>query len=342
MRHIVVFRKPGLYAGWPANNGVWIWRGVDGRDEIVVGFNVGEFDLSTKGMHPWNAVGQGSWLHARSTDGGETWSGPEPGLPVPATTPPPSPGSIRFAQTDFALKCARSGDGIGSWSWFFISYDRCRTWQGPYAVPSFGLPGVAARTDYEVLADRKCLLFLTATNERRTPGRPFCALTTDAGATWAFHSWVGPEVPGRSAHPSHVRLPDGRFVVAVRRREDPDHFMDLLISSDETATSWNVRSERFVETGGHNGNPPALVRLADGRLCVTYGYRAEPFGIRAKLSDDNGRTWTDPLVLREDGGNPDLGYTRTVQRSDGRILTIYYFNDHPDQERYIAATLWEA
>jgi hypothetical protein len=30
-----------------------------------------------------------------------------------------------------------------------------------------------------------------------------------------------------------------------------------------------------------------------------------------------------------------------VQRSDGKILTVYYFNDHPDTERYIGATIWD-
>ena len=37
----------------------------------------------------------------------------------------------------------------------------------------------------------------------------------------------------------------------------------------------------------------------------------------------------------------DLGYPRTVQRPDGKIVTVYYFNDHKDTERYIAATIWD-
>ena len=31
---------------------------------------------------------------------------------------------------------------------------------------------------------------------------------------------------------------------------------------------------------------------------------------------------------------------RTVQRADGRLVTIYYFNDRSQKERYIAATIW--
>ncbi len=56
---------------------------------------------------------------------------------------------------------------------------------------------------------------------------------------------------------------------------------------------------------------------------------------------DGGATWDRWNVLRADGGNRDLGYPCTVQRSDGRFVTVYYFNDAPDGERYIAATIWE-
>ncbi len=58
------------------------------------------------------------------------------------------------------------------------------------------------------------------------------------------------------------------------------------------------------------------------RLCLTYGVRAKPFGICAKLSNDGGRTWTGELVLRDDCAGRDIGYPRTVQPPDGKIVTI--------------------
>jgi hypothetical protein len=89
------------------------------------------------------------------------------------------------------------------------------------------------------------------------------------------------------------------------------------------------------------GNPPSLIKLDDGRLCLTYGYRAEPYSIRAKLSADNGRTWSDEYILRDDGCSRDIGYPRTVQRPDGAIITVYYFCEAATgPERYIAATIW--
>jgi hypothetical protein len=94
------------------------------------------------------------------------------------------------------------------------------------------------------------------------------------------------------------------------------------------------------DAGGTSGNPPHLIRLADGRLCLTYGYRSPPFGIRARLSSDEGRTWGTEIILRADAATHDLGYTRSAQRDDGSIVTVYYYNDAPQTERYIAATTW--
>ncbi len=93
---------------------------------------------------------------------------------------------------------------------------------------------------------------------------------------------------------------------------------------------------------GFGGNPPTLTKLLDGRLCMTYGYRAQPFGIRARLSSDEGLTWDQEIILRDDGGSHDLGYPRTMQRPDGTLVTVYYFSDRLAGEGYIAATLWRA
>ena len=65
-----------------------------------------------------------------------------------------------------------------------------------------------------------------------------------------------------------------------------------------------------------------------------------PFGIRARLSSDEGKTWTPEIILRDDGFDGDLGYPRTLVRPDGRVLTAYYFNGPQGSDRAIEATLW--
>ena len=89
------------------------------------------------------------------------------------------------------------------------------------------------------------------------------------------------------------------------------------------------------------GNPPHMIRLQDGRIALTYGYRHPKYGIRARISADNGQSWGDEIILRDDGAEWDLGYPRTVQRADGKIVTVYYFNDSTAPERYIEATIWD-
>jgi hypothetical protein len=119
---------------------------------------------------------------------------------------------------------------------------------------------------------------------------------------------------------------------AVRHRE----FIDTFQSNDE-----GVNWQRIGVAVPSAENPPSLLKLRDGRLALIYGRRIQPFGIRARFSSDNGKTWSDETVLRSDGGNWDLGYVRSVQRPDGKIVSVYYFNDSPDKERFIGATIWD-
>jgi len=364
--HVTVYRQVDKFAGWPANYGMWAWE-----DEIVVGFTQCTHQAGA-GFHARrNDLPAYPW-QARSLNGGCTWQT----IPTPAPSPGgrgfsadehmvadlrvataiasgleplprPCPGGIDFAHPDFALLCARTGLGTGTQAWFYISYDRARTWQGPYALPDFGLPGIEARTDYLVNSTSDCMLFLTASRDSGAEGAGvFLARTTDAGATFEFISWVTNSPENYLLMPASVRVDERTLLTAIRCIAGRDQieaaatWIDLFESTDNGRT-WR-QSSRPVPEVGSVGNPPALIRLRDGRLCLTYGYRAAPFGIRARLSEDGGKSWGEVIHLRDDGGCSDLGYPRTIQRSDGTLVTTYYFNEHPTTERYIAATLWQA
>jgi hypothetical protein len=62
--------------------------------------------------------------------------------------------------------------------------------------------------------------------------------------------------------------------------------------------------------------------------------------IRAKFSSNNGKTWSKEITP-DDAAAWDIGYPRSVQRTDGKVVTIYYYNDAPHRERFIAATIWD-
>jgi hypothetical protein len=361
-RHVTIYREEGRYAGWPANYGIWSWG-----DEIVVGFTLG-YHRTEGGFHARDRERPFVGMQARSLDGGETWAAQATPCRAPggrglsadehvrhdlgvgqvldvADAPVDCPGDVNFAHPNFALMCARSGLRAGARSWFYVSYDRCRSWEGPFRLPMFGQTGIAARTDYLVAGAEACMLFLTASKPDGEEGRVFCARTTDGGKGFGFVSWIGPEPEGFAIMPASVRLPEGQILAATRCREGKRdlkterNWIDLYASKDEGAT-WTWMNRPAPDTGT-GGNPPAMIRLRDGRVCLTYGYRDAPFRMCARLSEDGGATWEEEVVLREGGGNHDIGYPRTVQRADGRVVTVYYFNDQPDGERYIAATIWE-
>ena len=349
IRHVRVYFEKGMFGGWPANHGIWSWG-----DEILVGFTKGYYeDMGAR--HHMDREKPEIPMLARSLDGGETWTIEDPGangdllteggflngVPRPDVKIPPlmdSPGGIDFTHPDFALTMRTSdiNAGIGR---FFYSYDRGREWEGPYRLPNFGSPGIAPRTDYVVDGPNACTAFITAAKANGEEGRPLCVRTSDAGKTWDFVSWIGPEPEGFAIMPASVRISEEEMLVAIRRRESDRRFISTYRSQDNGA-SWDYVGDPVPDGGV--GNPAAMIQLADGRICLVYGYRAEPYSIRAKLSSDNGETWSDDIVLRDDGGSTDIGYPRVVQRPDGKVVVLYYFNlPGEDPERFIAATIWD-
>jgi len=177
--------------------------------------------------------------------------------------------------------------------------------------------------------------------------RAFAIRTDDGGKTFEFVSWItGDPIEIRSVMPSTIRVSPDSLISALRRRLDfpgggnSVNFIDAYRSRDN-GRNWEFMSRvAYTSLDSHNGNPPSLVHLRDGRLCVTYGYRDLPLGIRARLSSDEGESWGPEISLRGDGRTWDLGYTRSVQRRDGKIVTIYYFTTDERPEQHIAATIW--
>ncbi len=339
-KNVVVFDEPGKFGGWPANNGIWIWD-----NEILVGFTLAYYQEKEL-HHSVDETKPSQSVLARSLDGGETWMIEDPenfmgdGGELKILDEP-----INFSHPEFALRC--------NGRIFYFSYDKGKHWQGPYEFPDFGRKKITSRTDY-LVADNNTCYFFFSTDEKKVQARlqdhTFCAITTDGGKTFSQLGWIGEPASTRSVMPSSVRLSDTHIVTALRRRLDaefpdkpkmPHNWIDVYESKDD-GKNWQFLS-KVAETdmGKHNGNPPCLMKMLDGRLCVTYGYRALPYGIRAKISKDNGQTWGETLHIRDDGRNFDLGYTRSVQRRDGKIVTIYYYTTEQNKEQHIAASIWD-
>ena len=72
------------------------------------------------------------------------------------------------------------------------------------------------------------------------------------------------------------------------------------------------------------GLPSHLLRQKDNRLLMSYGYRRRPFGNQARISENHGKTWSEPITISGDGANGDLGYPSSVELTDGTLLTAWY------------------
>lgn len=334
VKNVVVFREPGRFAGWPANNGIWNWG-----NEIVVGFTLGYYEQNPDGGHDIDPNRPQVMRQARSTDGGLTWAIETPSFldehgqqPAPVALTKP----IDFSNPNIALRFRGAR--------FYYSTDRCHTWNGPYKLPTFGRPGLLARTDYLIESADRVTAFVAAEKETGGEGQPLCIRSTDGGLSWNLVGWIGPQPPagyGYAIMPATVRIPGKGYYSMIRRGGIFDGekrwWIEPYLSPDD-GHSWYLLDEPAINNAG---NPATLTRLVDGRLAMTYGWRTAPYGIRATLSEDNGQSWSQEIILRQDGASWDLGYPRTIQRPDGLCVTIYYFHDTTSPERFIAATIWD-
>lgn len=336
--NVIVYKEPGRYGGWPANQGLWQWG-----DELVVGFTSTWYKQTTTD-HRIDRTKPSYRIQSRSLDGGKTWK-EEPDQPYSErkeeAKPTPLTEPLDFTAPNFALMF-RFGSLHSGPSTFYTSLDRCKSWKGPYSFAVDGVEGICTRTDLIVFGPRDCMMFGSCGKKiDGKEGRVFCARTTDGGLNWKLVSLIGPEPMkgGYAIMPSSLRLKDGTLLTTIRR-SDPkvSGFIESWRSSDMGKT-WTFTGKAATGIGG---NPPALVQLHDGRVAVTYGFRHKPSGMRASISPDGGVTWGPQIVLREDGYDGDLGYPRSLVRPDGRVLTVYYFNGPKEDDRAIEGTFWTA
>ncbi len=154
-------------------------------------------------------------------------------------------------------------------------------------------------------------------------------VSADDGETW---EWLA-EIPTREGdavkdyHELHaVECKSGRIVVQIRNHNRANQGETLQSESTDGGRTWSVPHPIGVW-----GLPSHLLRLRDNRLLMTYGHRRKPFGNQARISADEGATWSEPIVISGDGAGGDLGYPSTVELDDGTFVSVWYekFADSP-------------
>jgi sialidase-1 len=217
-------------------------------------------------------------------------------------------------------------------SWIMLSDDYGKTWGKPIRVPVSTPHGPIRLRNTD-------LLYL---------GKPFetwkdmvnAAITatrsTDGGHTWQVLGQV-PVYPGTDPtnyHEAHVvELASGRLLGIIRIEDADDknkilpklesvgiiNFSMMQTESDDGGKTWATPRPL-----GYHGSPPHLLHHSSGVMVLTYGYRLAPFGQRASLSHDEGKTWESDWIIRDDGPDWDLGYPSTVELNDGSLFTVCY------------------
>ncbi len=358
MKHSIIFRREGVYGAFPILDHL-----PDGR--LTIGFSLSDF-------HDHHILGR--WTVLVSDDEGESWAETEdPSIPARWPASNPREQSDRFAgvMTDGSWVCAgvigheawpasrreeaealglatRDHEGIDDGfvvtrPTMFVqrSTNAGKTWgREEWDVPGFSGTGFSRPA---VLGDGTVLEPVYGRGAdgvaRMLVWRGSCQ-----GRTWRLHE-IG--APGNEA--AFVETEPGGVLCLARTEGDESGGYLVQFWSDDGGVTWSQALNTNVWTPG---SPPDLTRLRDGRVLLSHGYRRDPMGIRAVLSEDGGRTWDvdNTVVLRDDGGyaselrpdgsaGSDVGYPHSTQLSDGSVLTVYYITP-ADRVTHIASTRW--
>lgn len=160
-------------------------------------------------------------------------------------------------------------------------------------------------------------------------------ISEDKGRSWNYSSLVAKEDEITFNETSIYETPKGDLVAFMRTANFDDQAC-IARSTDggKSFGSW--------KTMGFQGHPLQATRLPDDRVFLIYGYRHDPYGIRARILNPECTDFetAKEIVIRDDGGGYDIGYPWSVVLDENRVLVVYYFNKN-DGTRHIAGSILE-
>ena len=223
--------------------------------------------------------------------------------------------------------------------WMRYSDDNGVTWSKKYAIPANNPHGASVLSDGSlILVGRKRSNSFAYMYEGSQLGDQIVAIKSfDNGVTWEVISTL-PMADGHSANkcfePYAIEAADGRIIAVIRDQNDFNNIRTYQTISNDGGKSWScpqVISE---------GYPAHLLKLKNGKLLMSYGYRNEPYGIRCRISENSGDSWGEEIILYGKGVSNDLGYPTTVELDNGKLVTMYYEASSHSQSD-IKYCIWE-
>jgi len=241
---------------------------------------------------------------------------------------------------------AFSGDFIFLGGYILRSENGGKTWKGPYyppAIPSefkinalgVPLPAFNRGALYEARDGRILWVVASSDPETQTRTETHLIVSEDKGLTWKYSCPVARDEKVTFNETSVYETPKGDIVAFLRTANLEDQA--CITRSTDGGKSFEPWQKM-----GFQGHPLNALRLPDKRVLLTYGYRHKPFGIRARILNPECTDYltSEEIILRDDGGNSDIGYTWPVMLDKKRVLVVYYFNIG-DGKRHIAGTILE-
>lgn len=236
------------------------------------------------------------------------------------------------------------GDGVVFLGGYIVrSMDGGKTWQEPIYPPhvdeeinlsALGEPLPAYNRGALFEGKNGRVFWVIAVNDsvpvRKTSNH--LLVSDDKGLTWNYLGLVATDDKASFNETSIYETPKGDLVAFLRTANMDDQACIARSTDGGKTFKW--------EKMGFQGHPLNALRLPDDRVLLTYGYRHVPYGIRARILNSECTDFeTAPeIILREDGGNGDIGYTWPVLLDEKRVLVVYYFNKK-NGVRHIAGTI---
>lgn len=230
--------------------------------------------------------------------------------------------------------------------YYVRSDDGGKTWKGPYYPPHIPSEIMLDAYGQQLSAYNRGALYegkdgrifwVVAACDNLEPAKTsnHLLISDDKGLTWKYSCPVATDEKVTFNEASVYETPKGDLVAFLRTSAFNDHAcIARSVDGGKNFKPW--------QDMGFQGHPLHALRLYDNRVLLTYGYRHEPYGIRARILNPECTDFsTAPeIVLRDDGGSTDIGYPWSVQLNEKQVLVTYYFNIG-DGLRHIAGTILE-
>lgn len=239
----------------------------------------------------------------------------------------------------------QSGDGTFLGGYIVRSTDNGKTWSDPIYPPSikqevnydmYGnkVPVYNRGAMYESETGRIFWVVAATDNAQSKKTSNYLMYSDDKGKTWNYMSVVAEDPEVAFNETSIYETPKGDLVAFLRTARYEDQACIARSTDGGKTFEW--------ESMGFKGHPLQAMRLPDNRVFLVYGYRHQPFGIRARIlnAECTDFATAEEIIIREDGDGWDIGYPWAVMLDRNQILVTYYFNTN-DGPRHIAGTILE-